>query len=118
MTFNTVCALADGDWGDWGGWDRDPLGNPDWWEGGDPKGPPGKIPSWLWFFGQRKAGLDGRDGFVGDMGDKGDCGEKGVKGDRGPMGPPGMPGLQGDSGDDMRKIIIIYRMCWLRSLRY
>ena len=96
----TVCALADGDWGDWGDWDGGPLGNPDWWEGG-PGGvwpPHGKVPSWMWFFGQGKAGLDGRDGRVGDMGDKGDCGDPGEKGEKGNKGSTGPKGVTGDKG--------------------
>ena len=84
----------DGPWDDVG-----PLGNPDWWEGGDGKSPPhgghGKLPPWLWFFVHGKTGRDGRDGRKGDLGEKGD---PGMPGDEGPRGPPGRKGEVGDPG--------------------
>lgn len=104
-TAHTQAGFEQPDWPD----DAGALGLDEWWENdegdhpSDGSYPPhgGAVPSWLWFFGQGKAGLDGRDGRVGDKGDKGYCGEKGIKGERGPTGFPGMVGMDGDPGENV-----------------
>ena len=113
---------AGGDWGEWDwGAKAGPLGDPDWWEGGGdypPHGGPAKVPTWLWFFREGKAGLDGRDGRIGDTGEKGDCGGQGEKGEKGEKGGMGDLGDDGDMGEKVNLANYHYHHYLCCALQY